>query len=84
MHQIQEKQKETPETVRKVLREETGALQNKWLIGAGSLMLATAGVSLIVSSNDSVWSFVKEYGMHIGLVAVVLSVCALIFTSRQK
>ncbi len=57
MNAIRERQNDTPETVRKVLREETNSLQNRWLIGAGSMALASFGIVLSVSSNTAASNF---------------------------
>ena len=84
VNKIREKQKETPETVRKVLREETGALQNRWLIGTGSLILATTGIGLSASSNTSLLTFIREHAIAIGLITIVMSAAILILISRKK
>ena len=46
--QIQERQSDTPKMVRDLLREEVGSLQNRWLIGAGSLIIGAIGLNLTV------------------------------------
>lgn len=56
-----------PTTIRLVLREETGSLQNRWLIGAGSLLAASLGIVLAVTSNESALRALREYGGLIGL-----------------
>ncbi len=81
---VRERQTDIPETVRKVLREETGSLQNRWLIGAGSLFLVFLGVGLSVSSNAAIWEFLKQNGSWIGLVLIVGAAIALALISRQK
>jgi len=81
---IRERQVDTPETVRKVLREEAGSLQNRWLLGAGSVVLGFLGIVLSVSSNTALWSFFKEYGVTVGVVLIVSAAVTLILISRQK
>jgi hypothetical protein len=81
---IRERQDDTPETVRKVLREEASSLQNRWLIGAGSLLLGFIGVGLSVSSNQAVWQFLKEHGVITGLGAIVIAAIMLAVISRNK
>jgi hypothetical protein len=81
---VRERQTDIPETVRKVLREETGSLQNRWLIGAGSLFLGFLGAGLSVSSNAAIWEFLKLHGIWIGLVLIVAAAVALAVISRQK
>ncbi len=81
---IREKQTDTPETVRKVLREETGHLQNRWLIGAGSLFLALTGIGLTASTSSVVLGFLETHGVVVGVSLVVVAAVALILLSRQK
>ena len=81
---VRERQTDIPETVRKVLREETGSLQNRWLIGAGSLFLGFLGVGLSVSSNAATWDFLKQHGIWIGLALIGAAAVALAVISRQK
>ena len=84
MNAVGERQTSTPETVRKVLREEAGSLQNRWLLGAGSLFLGFIGVGLSASSNLATWEFLKQHGIWIGLVFIVIAAIALAVISRQK
>ena len=81
---VRERQTDIPETVRKVLREETGSLQNRWLIGAGSLFLGFLGVGLSASTNAAIWGFLKEHGIWIGLVLIGAAAVTLAVLSRQK
>jgi hypothetical protein len=81
---IRERQTDTPETVRKVLRDEAGQLQNRWLIGAGSLFLALTGVGLTASTNSVVLEFLKANGAMVGIALLVAASIALVVISRQK
>jgi len=81
---VGERQTATPETVRKFLREEASSLQNRWLLGAGSLFLGFIGVGLSASSNLATWEFLKQHGIWIGLVFIVIAAIALAVISRQK
>lgn len=81
---IRERQMDTPNTVRAVLREEAGSLQNRWLIAAASMAAVFVGLGLTLSSNPSVSQFVKSNGMFIGLGLIVIAVAALYLTSRSK
>ena len=83
-NQIRERQSETPETVRKVLRDEAGSLQNRWLIGAGSLLLGLLGIVVSVSSSPAALDFMKQYGTGTGLLLVVLAAVALVVVSRRR
>jgi deoxycytidine triphosphate deaminase len=81
---IRERQSETQNTVRTVLREEVGSLQNRWLIGAGSLLLGTIGLVLTASTSTVVWCFLKEYGAVVGIVFFVLAAVGLTIVGRKK
>jgi deoxycytidine triphosphate deaminase len=81
---IKERQNDTPETVRKVLREEANSLQNRWLIGAGSVVLAFAGVALSMSSNPGLWQFVRAQSVYLGLGLISAAAVALWLISRHR
>lgn len=81
---IRETQARTPDTVRQVVRDETGALQNRWLIGVGSILFATVGLGLTLLSNESVLAFVRENGVPLGLTMLGICALALLILSRQK
>ena len=82
--QLRERQSDTQNVVRNVLREEIGALQNRWLIGAGSLVFGGIGLFLAASTNDTVWEFIQNYGTALGLGLVVAASTILFVLSRQK
>jgi deoxycytidine triphosphate deaminase len=82
--QIRKQQSEISETVRKVLREETSALQNRWLVGAGSLFLGFLGVVLTLSSSTPTWEFFRQHGIGIGIGLVAAAAVVLAVLSRQK
>jgi len=82
--QIRERQSDTQNTVRTVLREEVGSLQNRWLIGAGSLLLGTIGLVLATSTNTTVWDFLKEYGAGFGIAFFIIAAIGLLIVGRQK
>ena len=84
IEQIHDAQNSTPDTVRDVLRDETNALQNRWLIGTGSILLGMVGAFLTVFSNESAMDFISEYGILIGIGALVLAGVTLTLVSRQK
>ena len=81
---IRERQADTPETVRKALRDEAGSLQNRWLIGAGSLLLGFVGLALSASSNIAIWEFLKQHGVTVGIILMVTAAISLVVISKQK
>ena len=81
---IRETQGGTPETVRQLLRDEAGALQNRWLIGVGSMLLSIAGLAIALLSSEVVLATIRDNGPLIGLVLMIIGPVALVIISRQK
>jgi deoxycytidine triphosphate deaminase len=81
---IRERQSETPNTVRNVLRDEASSMQNRWLIAAASMVGAFAGFILLLSSNPTVSQFVKSNGGLIGSGVILVAALAIILVSRRK
>jgi deoxycytidine triphosphate deaminase len=81
---IRERQSDTPNTVRTVLRDEAGSLQNRWLIAAASMVAVFVGLGLTLSSNPSLSQFLKSNGMFVGLGIVAFAAVALYLNSRRK
>lgn len=81
---IGEKQSDATNTVRAVLRDEAGSLQNRWLIAAASMLAVFVGLGVTLFSSPSVSQFVKSNGMFVGLGMIVLAVAALFLNSRRK
>lgn len=84
INQIRERQSESSDAIRHVVREEAESLQNRWLIGAGSLILGSIGLILSATSNSRFLSLVTSYGMGMGLGLVVASAGVLYFLSRSR
>ena len=70
--------------VRNILREEIGALQNRWLIGAGSLIIGASGFFLTAVTSSSVWGFLQEYGPILGVFGIAAAALGFVFIGRQK
>lgn len=84
INQIRERQSDSHEIVKKVLREETTSLQNRWLIGAGSIALGGLGIVLSIVSTETAFQFFKDYGIVISPIMVLIAVAVIIIISRQK
>ena len=82
--QIQERQSDTPKMVRGLLREEVGSLQNRWLIGAGSLIIGAIGLSLTVLTSSSIMNFLENYGPVVGVVGMLAAAMIFAYIWRQK
>lgn len=82
--QIQERQSNTSETVRKVLREEASSLQDRWLIGTGSLIFIIVGAALTIISNETVLGFFQNNAIAIGIIFIVAAFVGLFLISRKK
>lgn len=83
VEQIKREQGQVAETVRNVLRDETAAMQDRWLIGSGSLMLGMLGLGVSVASNDKLLAFLGANGALVGLPIFGLAVIALFLISRK-
>lgn len=81
---IRETQGNTPDTVRQILRDEAGALQNRWLIGVSSIFVSIAGLFVASLSSEAVLAVLREYGPLIGLGLVVIGAGTLAIISRRK
>lgn len=82
INQIRDRQASAAEVIRKVVREEASFLQNRWLIGAGSLLIGGVGAILSVTSNQNVIDFVKANAMFLGLGLIVVAILALYLVSK--
>lgn len=81
---IRNKQNNSSEVVRKILREEASSIQNRWLIGSSTVLLGLIGIILSVVSNQSLLNFFTDYGVIIGISFIIVSVIVFIIINRQK
>ncbi len=81
---VKEQQAGNQQTVRNILKDEAGALQNRWMLSSGSMLVALLGISLTIVSNSVFLSFMKEYGVFIGIALVVISMIVLFQVSRKN
>lgn len=71
MNQLRDKQGEISDAIRRVVRDEAEMLQNRWLIGAGLLMVGMLGLVISGSSSAPFMAALKEYGVPIGLALML-------------
>jgi len=72
------------DTVKETLVEETTSLQNRWLIGGGSIIAVLVGLVLTVTGNEAAVNFVQKNGTWIGLTIIIASIIALYLISKKK
>lgn len=81
---IRETLARTPDTVREVLRVEVRALQNRWLIAFGSILISTVGLFIALLSSEVALAAFGHHGPLIGLGMMIVGPLALAIISRQK
>jgi deoxycytidine triphosphate deaminase len=62
------------ESIRSVIREETGALQNAWLVRSGAVLAVLVGLAISVLGNQAALGFINRYSVWIGPIILVLGV----------
>lgn len=72
------------DTIAETITKETTSLQNRWLIGGGSIIAVLAGLILTITSNDNASKFVKDNGTWIGLTILVIGIIVLYIVSKRK
>lgn len=72
------------DSIKETLINEAATLQNRWLIGAGSLIFIIVGLILTITSNEKAFSFLKENGSWLGLVILLLAGSTLFLLSKKK
>ncbi len=74
---------ELNKTITETISRETTTLQNRWLIGGGSIIAVLSGLILTITSNDIASKFVKDNGTWIGLIVLIVGVILLYITSKK-
>ena len=82
--QIQERQSNVSSEIKKILREEISSIQNRWLIGAGSLIIGLGGLFLAATTNSVLQNFLQEHGVLVGVICMIAAAGALMFSVQQK
>lgn len=70
------------ESVRGVIREEAGALQNAWLVRSGAVLAVFIGLAISFFGNESAVRFINQYSAWIGPVILVLGIVLFLIKGR--
>lgn len=81
---VKNEMKEMRSGLRNLLLEEATSLQNRWLLGTGSVIAVFVGLALTVMGNETALAFVKQNGVLIGLSFILAAVVTTYLISRRK
>ncbi len=81
--QSQKNASSLPATIRSVLHEEAGVLQNRWLIATAAMLVGFVGLALSFASNATAFNFLKNNGAWIGLVLVIVCILGIYIATRR-
>ncbi len=70
--------------VKETISDHASALQNRWLVGTGGLLVVLLGLVLSATSNAKAFQFLKDQGAWIGCVLIILGIIALIVVSAAR
>lgn len=72
-----------PQIITAALREESTALQNRWLLTSGSFLVALLGLVVSFTSSQQAHDFLKTNGWWIGLALILGGVAAFLVALRR-
>lgn len=72
-----------PRAISSAIKDESSALQNRWLITSASAVLAILGLILSVTSNSQALAFFKANGVWIGFILILIGVIGTIIAARR-
>lgn len=81
--QMKERQTDVSAAVRTVLREEAEGLQNRWLIGAASVLGVFLGLVITTLTSDWARDFLTRFGVVLGLVLLLVSALSFAVLARR-
>lgn len=84
LREIRDAQGNVREVVRDVLRSELIAIQNRWLMGVGSVTISAAGLLLALLANERLTAILLENAFPVSLTLVVLGLAGLGIISRKE
>ena len=71
---LENNQQHSSTEIRSVITEALNDLQNRSLIGAGSLLLGFFGLAVTVFTNDRAFGFLKENGSWLGIIMLLVAI----------
>ena len=83
LREIRHAQANVKEVVREVLKSEMTAIQNRWLVSVGSLLVSLVALVLATLSSERVTDALLEHALPISL-ALFVGVAGLTILSRRK
>ena len=84
IREIRDGQANVREVVRDVLRSELTAIQNRWLLGVGSISLSAAGLLLALLSNEPMTAFLLEHAFPVSLTLLMAGLTGRAIISRRR
>lgn len=81
---IREKQSETQNTVRAVLRDEASSLQNRWLNLGASMIMGFVGFGMLLWTTQTIREFIKNNGGFVGFGLLLFAMVLIYIISRRK
>ena len=84
IREIRDGQANVREVVREVLRSELTAIQNRWLLGVGSISLSASGLLLALLSNEPMTAYLLEHAFAVSLTLVIAGLAGLGVIFRRK
>lgn len=85
MREMRTNQDGIPSVINKLLKDNIQNYQYRWMVGVGSLISLLIGICLAVLSNETAKIILKNYGLVIGLLIMVISIGVLAyFFSKNK
>ncbi len=70
--------------IKEAVKEETTTLQNRWLLGGGSILVALLGLILSITSNSNALKFLINNGPWLGIVLTIIGIAVVIILSKKK
>jgi hypothetical protein len=70
------------ESIRTVIREEAGALQNAWLVRSGAVAAVLIGLAISVLGNQVTLGFLSRYSAWIGPVVLLAGIVLFLIKGR--